>query len=52
MVIMGGGLPVNRLETLFETLGAAQLPLAEDGPQNSDTTERSGNCNQDGDNVA
>jgi hypothetical protein len=36
---MGGSLPVDGLETLLEPLGAAELPLAEYGPEDGDTTK-------------
>lgn len=45
-------LPVDGLQTLVETLGAAQLPFAEDGPKNGDTTEGGKDSNEDSNDAA
>jgi len=46
-VLVGGLLPVDGLETLVEFLGTRELPLAEDGPNDEDTTNGSSNSDED-----
>lgn len=46
------GPPVNGVHAVLELLGATELPLAEDSPENEDTTNGGDNSNQDGDDVA
>jgi hypothetical protein len=47
-VFAAGGLPIDWVKTLVELLGAGKLPLAEDGPKDSDTTDRGGDANKSG----
>jgi hypothetical protein len=46
-VVVGGLLPVDGLETLVELLGARELPLAENGPEDGDTAEGGSNRDED-----
>jgi hypothetical protein len=45
-VFAAGGLPIDWVKTLVELLGAGKLPLAEDGPKDGDTSDRSGNSDK------
>lgn len=45
-------LPVDRLHPLVKPLGASELPLAEDGPNDKDTTNGGDGGNEDGSDVA
>jgi hypothetical protein len=47
IIIMARRLPVNGLESVFELLRATELPLAEDGPENGDTTEGGSDSDED-----
>lgn len=38
IVLASGWLPINGVEALIELLGARELPFAEDGPEDSDTS--------------
>lgn len=40
------GLPVDRGHALVEFLGMTELPLAEDGPKDGNTSDRRGNDNE------
>lgn len=46
-VVVGGLLPVDGLETLVELLGARELPLAENGPEDGDAAEGGSDCDED-----
>lgn len=46
VVVVRRRLPVDRLEALIELLGAAEFPLAEDGPEDEDTTD-GGHCGKE-----
>ena len=45
-------LPVNGLHPLVKLLGASELPLAEDGPDDKDTTDGGNDGDEDGSDVA
>lgn len=45
-------LPVDGLHPLVKLLGASELPLAEDGPDDKDTTNGGDGGNEDGSDVA
>ena len=44
----GGGLPVNWLHTVLELVRRLELPLADEGPDNCDTSDRGGQGDDDG----
>lgn len=52
IIIMARRLPVNGLESVFELLRATELPLAEDGPENGNTTNRGSDSNEDRHDIA
>jgi hypothetical protein len=48
VVLAGGWLPINGVEALIELLGAGELPFTEDGPEDSNTSNRSRHSDNDG----
>jgi len=51
VTLVGGGFPVDRRRTGIESLAGAQLPLAEEGPDECDTTDDGANDGDDGNGV-
>ena len=52
VIVVRRSSPVDGLEAVFEFLGAAELPLAEDGPEHRNSSKRGDDDQEDSGNVA